>query len=78
MCGVAAMLPTSSAACATRVAPPGPGRARVADRLVFRVEDLETAIARGVDMGVAVEDRHERCRAVRVSDPKGTPVFLFR
>jgi catechol 2,3-dioxygenase-like lactoylglutathione lyase family enzyme len=57
----------------------GPGRDAV--RLVFRVEDLEAArawlLARGVDVGALVEDRRERFRAVRLSDPEGTPIRLF-
>jgi len=69
MCGVSSMLPTSSAACATTVAPPGPGRVRVAARLVFQVEDLEAMRARlldrEVDVSEPVEDMHEPARRCR-------------
>ncbi len=57
---------------------PRPRRGRAG----LRVEELETALARllarGMDVGAAVEGRPERFRAICLSDPEGTPVRLFR
>ncbi len=57
-----------------------PGR-RDGLRLVFQVADLDAAraalLARGEAVSEPVENRAERYRAVKLTDPEGTPIRLF-
>ncbi|AGA29178.1 VOC family protein [Singulisphaera acidiphila] len=50
-------------------------------RLVFRVNDVEAErerlIARGVEVGPAMENRAEAYRSVTLVDSDGTPITLF-
>jgi predicted enzyme related to lactoylglutathione lyase len=56
------------------------GLARDAVRLVFEVADVDAERDRLVGLGVTVsapEDSAEGYRAIRLSDPEGTPLTLF-
>ena len=59
----------------------GEGRGdREPARLVFRVDDVDTARDRLVGLGVAVEpitESAEGYREARLADPDGTPIRLF-